>query len=190
MRKLVTLARLKLFLKGVAMGAADVIPGVSGGTIALITGIYGTLITSLTQLNFSKLKALLGLTMNGEQRVAATKEILSLNWGFFIPLGMGIVFSILVLSKGMVAIMDTYPALTYSFFFGLILISVKYPYQEMNKSLVNHLILLVFAVFAFGFFSLKSNVALDPTNGFNVFFGGAVAVCALILPGISGSTFF
>ncbi|MEO0336549.1 MAG: DUF368 domain-containing protein, partial [Pseudomonadota bacterium] len=189
MKKFVSTEKLSLLFKGMAMGAADVIPGVSGGTVALITGIYGELIAAITAFNLNKLKALFSLLRGGEGVAEAKKELQGIPWGFLLTLGSGIVFSILVLSKGMVALMESYPAPTYAFFFGLILVSIKYPYQEMSKNLVNHIVLLVFAVLAFAFFSLDSDVALDVSNPANVFFGGAVAVCALILPGISGSTF-
>jgi putative membrane protein len=189
MKNLFTKQRLSLFFKGMAMGAADVIPGVSGGTVALITGIYGHLVGAITDFNFHKVRALLWLVRSGHLREQGKAELMKINWAFLIPLGMGIVFSILVLSRGMVAVMETYPAPTYAFFFGLILVSIKYPYQEMSKNVVNHIVLAVFAVLAFAFFSLPTNMSLDVSNPANVFFGGAVAVCALILPGISGSTF-
>ena len=186
----VSKAKMVLFFKGMAMGAADVIPGVSGGTVALVTGIYGRLVGAITDFDLNKLRAVIWLFRGEELARQGRQELLKIDWGFLIPLGGGIIFSILSLSKAMVALMESFPAETYAFFFGLILVSVKYPYNEMKKSPLNHVILGIFAILGFAFFSLQTGVSsLDVHNPVHVFFGGAVAICALILPGISGSTF-
>ena len=181
--------RIVLVIKGMAMGTADVIPGVSGGTVAFVTGIYERLIMFLGSVGVNEGKAVLQLAGGKEKRQQGLKTLLSLDWEFFLPLITGIVLAILSLSKIMVYTMETWPVQTYAFFFGLILISIKFPFVEMKKSPLNYVIIAVTAALAFLFFSISGNYEGDAGNFVYVFMAGAVAVCALILPGISGSTF-
>lgn len=178
--------RLALFLKGIAMGTADVIPGVSGGTIAFITGIYETLIQSLGDIGFSHLQAVLKLGGSKRQRHEAIHTLAQVNWGFFLPLFSGIIIAILTLSKIIPLFMENYPVQTYAFFFGLILISAKFPFDEMDKSFANFAVLILSTLLAFLFFSFQGQVS-GSLHPFYIFISGAIAVCALILPGISGS---
>lgn len=180
--------RAILVVKGIAMGTADVIPGISGGTVAFITGIYETLIDFLSSVGMMQARALLMLFQGSRKRKAGIEIITSLNWGFFIPLVTGIAIAILSLSKIIVHVMETYPVQTYAFFFGLILYSVKYPFEEMRKDALNFVIILCTAALAFLFFSVTGNFEGDVTNLAYVFMCGAIGICALILPGISGST--
>lgn len=171
------------------MGAADVVPGVSGGTVAFVTGIYEDLIQFLGSFGIKEGKALILFFKGGEKKKEAIQTLLCPNWSFFIPLAMGIVISILSLSKVIVSVMENYPVQTYSFFFGLILFSVRFPFDEMKKNFMNFSIVIFAAIIAFAFFSISGEVQGDVSNSFYVFISGAIAVCALILPGISGSTF-
>lgn len=180
--------RAILVVKGMAMGTADVIPGISGGTVAFITGIYETLIDFLSSIGVKHARALMMLFQGSRKRKEGLEIILSLNWGFFIPLIAGIAIAILSLSKIIVHIMETYPVQTYAFFFGLILFSVKYPYEEMKKDFLNYAIMGATAAAAFLFFSVTGNFEGDVSNLAYVFLCGAIGICALILPGISGST--
>ena len=108
---------MRLF-KGVAMGAANVIPGVSGGTIALITNIYEELIDSLKSFNLNALK----LILKGQFKTLHSQ----LNLNFLIPIMLGIVLSILSLAKLFDYLLVEYPAHTWAYFFGLVLASVYY----------------------------------------------------------------
>ncbi len=181
--------RIVLIIKGMAMGTADVIPGVSGGTVAFVTGIYERLIMFLGSIGVNEGKAVLQIFAGSNQRQQGLQTIKSLDWEFFLPLLTGIVLAILSLSKVMVYTMEVWPVQTYAFFFGLILISIKFPFVEMKKSPLNYLIIIITAALAFLFFSISGNYQGDVENFTYVFFAGAIAVCALILPGISGSTF-
>lgn len=178
-----------LIFKGMAMGAADVVPGVSGGTVAFITGIYEDLIHFLGSFKLNEAKALVGLLGGPKKRQQSIEILKKPNWSFFIPLAIGICISILSLSKLIVAVMEAYPVQTYAFFFGLILFSVRFPFEQMQKTKMNFIIVTATAIFAFIFFSMGGEFQGDPSHLLYVFISGAIAICALILPGISGSTF-
>ena len=139
-----------LFIRGVAMGAADVVPGVSGGTIAFITGIYRQFIDALRSLSLAPLKHL----MSG--RLAASwQAITDFHWSTLLPLGLGVALSIISLSKVVTSSMDNYPAATYALFFGLILCSVIAPYLQMDsKSPAKIFTFLLAALLAWSFVGL------------------------------------
>ncbi len=170
-----------IFLRGLLMGTADVIPGVSGGTMALITGIYPRLIHAISQINANFLiSALKG------NFVKSKTEILKWDFGLFIPLLCGIGLAVLTMSKIMTIMLTVYTATTYAFFFGLILASAIFVYNhvdELNlKNVTFFLIGLVFAIIFVGLNPIQANHSLPVT-----FFSGMVAICAMILPGISGA---
>lgn len=164
--------------KGVCMGAADVIPGVSGGTIAFLMGIYGELLDSIKSINGEALKLLLK-----GQIGAFWKHI---NGTFLASLLTGIAISIFSLARLMKYLLEFHPIPLWSFFFGLILASAIYILKGLDKwSLQNILSLLVGVVMA-AFICLASP-AHTPDALWFVFLSGAIAICAMILPGISGS---
>ncbi|GAP70954.1 uncharacterized membrane protein [Bacteroidales bacterium 6E] len=169
---------LMITLRGMAMGAADVIPGVSGGTIAFITGIYEELINSIKSINPASLRLLL----HGK-----IKDFWgAINGNFLISLVAGIFISILSLAKLMEYLLETYPVLIWSFFFGLIVASAIYVVRyikKWNAGLV--LITVVGAVIAY-VITVLTPAEANTTYGF-IFVSGAIAICAMILPGISGS---
>ena len=165
-------------LRGMAMGAADVIPGVSGGTIAFITGIYEELINSIKSISPASLKLLL----RGKIREFWT----AINGNFLVSLVAGIFISILSLAKLMEYLLETYPVLVWSFFFGLIVASAIYVVRyvkKWNAGVV--LISVVGAVIAY-VITILTPAEANTTYGF-IFLSGAIAICAMILPGISGS---
>ncbi len=170
--------RSKLFLKGMAMGAADVVPGVSGGTIAFITGIYEELLRSLKALGPDTLQVL-----RKEGIKAAWQQI---NGDFLATLLTGIVTSILLLVRPITWAIAHHPVLIWSFFFGLIAASVW-----LCGRLVKHwsigpfLGLLVGTAIAVIIGLLNAGTGSD--SYLFLFFSGALAICAMILPGISGS---
>jgi putative membrane protein len=167
-----------LFLKGIAMGAADVVPGVSGGTIAFVAGIYEELIASINSINLHAFQVL-----RKEGFLAAWKYI---NGNFFLALLSGIFLSILSLAKIISYLIENKPILVWSFFLGLVLASVLYVGKQVKKWNIQIVIgLLVGAVIAY-------IITLLPPQSANlsyayIFFSGALAICAMILPGISGS---
>ncbi len=167
-----------LFLKGIAMGSADVVPGVSGGTIAFITGIYTELLDSIKSIN---LQALNTLVKKGPK--AAWQEI---NGLFLVTLLAGILTAILTLAKVIHYLLDHHAVLLWSFFFGLILASSLHMGKQIKQwPLVNVTALLVGAVIA-GIISIASPTSIEASY-FNIFCAGSIAICAMILPGISGS---
>ncbi len=166
------------FLKGMAMGAADVVPGVSGGTIAFITGIYDTLLESIRRINPS----LLGIW----KREGFASAFNHINGFFLISLFAGIITSIATLAKVISWALVEQPIPTWSFFFGLILVSVFHMLKQVEHKTVSRWICLLLGVaFAYSITILKP-LNLEPTS-INVLIAGAIAICAMILPGISGS---
>ncbi|MCE5213269.1 MAG: DUF368 domain-containing protein [Methanobacterium sp.] len=170
-----------IFLRGLLMGTADVIPGVSGGTMALITGIYQRLVHAISQLNANFFIA----AIKGDF-ARSKKELLKWDLGLFIPLLCGIGLAVLTMSKIMTIMLTVYTATTYAFFFGLILASAIFVYNhvdELNIKNITFLIIgLVFAIVFVGLNPIQANHSLPVT-----FLSGMVAICAMILPGISGA---
>ncbi|KGK14074.1 DUF368 domain-containing protein [Vibrio navarrensis] len=169
---------LSTFLKGLAMGAADVVPGVSGGTIAFITGIYDTLLESIRRINPSIFRL-----WKAQGFKAAFKHI---NGFFLIALFGGVLTSIATLAKLITWMLVNHPIPIWSFFFGLILVSVYHILRQVErKDVPRFALLLLGIVFAYSITVLKP-LHLEPTS-LNVLLAGAIAICAMILPGISGS---
>jgi len=170
--------RISVFFKGMGMGAADVVPGVSGGTVAFITGIYEELINSLTSFNLGALRLLFSGKIKALwQHVNAT---------FLLILFGGILTSIFSLTKFISWALVNHPLLVWSYFFGLILASVIAMGRQINfKRWVNALMFVLAAWLAFEI-TRVSGVQTEPATLF-FFFAGAIAICAMILPGISGS---
>lgn len=171
-----------IFIRGLLMGSADIVPGVSGGTIALITGIYEHLVHAISKIRFRCLKPLL----KGNLREFKLKFKEDIDYKFFIPLILGIGVAMLSLAKLITYCMDVYTAVTYSFFLGLILASAYVLYRQIAKVSAKHLIFT-----AIGFILAFIFVSLNPiaTNHSLIvlFISGLIAICAMILPGISGS---
>lgn len=176
---------IKIYLKGVAMGAADAVPGVSGGTIALITGIYQRFISALTALTFSSLLSILESLYRREYR-QVQDQIKDIDFFFLAFLGTGIITSLLVMLNFMHFMLTNYTVITYGFFFGLIAVSALILYSEINlKSRKNKLVGLIgfltaFLLSGYGATSLGNSLTV-------IFLAGCIAVSAMILPGISGS---
>lgn len=160
------------------MGAADVVPGVSGGTIAFITGIYDTLLESIRRINPS----VLGLWKR-EGFKAAFDHI---NGLFLISLFAGVFTSIATFAKLISWLLVTHPVPLWSFFFGLILVSVFHILKQVEKrDMIRFVFLLLGVAFAYSITVLKP-LQMEPTS-INILIAGAIAICAMILPGISGS---
>lgn len=166
-----------LMLKGFFMGAADVIPGVSGGTIALIVGIYEELIDTISNYDGQ----MIGLVFSGKWKELWKR----MNLTFLIPLGIGIVTAIFSLAKLMTYLLSNHQDLTYAVFFGLILGSIFLMRKDFKKSTVTIFFLVLGAVFTFVLVGLLPVETPKTLPAF--FFSALIAICAMILPGISGS---
>ena len=169
---------LSLSLKGMAMGAADIIPGVSGGTIAFISGIYEELIETINNVNFEAIKK---LKNNGIKSFWT-----HINGNFLIALLTGIAISIMSLAKVITHLLETHSQLLWGFFFGLIVASVYIVGKQVNKWVINNIISLIIGS-SIAFYITILNPMQNPDALWFVFLSGSIAICAMILPGISGS---
>ncbi|MCR9141449.1 MAG: DUF368 domain-containing protein [bacterium] len=129
-------AKCIVLAKGFAMGLADIIPGVSGGTIALISGIYDHLIHAIGSVELRHALSMLKLIVffwHGPRRAAALNELKEIEWGFLIPLLLGIVAALLIMTRIIPFVLENYAYYAYAFFFGLILFSISVPYRMMQR---------------------------------------------------------
>ena len=171
-------AFIGLYLRGMAMGAADLVPGVSGGTIALITGIYYELLSSISAIH----PRMILQVFKGEWRTIWH----AINGNFLVVLALGIGTSILGLSNLLHHLLEQHSTLLYCFFFGLVSASIPFVGREIK--IRNARTAFAFAagtVIAFGISSLP--ISQTEPSALYLFGAGAVAACAMILPGISGS---
>jgi len=168
-----------LVAKGFAMGASDVVPGVSGGTMAFILGIYEELINSIRSLiNVQAVKLLLQFKI---------KEALAiLPWKFLAAVGTGILLAIFSLAKFLEWMLINHPALLWSFFFGLVLSSILTVSKRVSAwgatTIAATIIGTIAAYIIVGLVPVQT-----PEEAWFLFLSGAIAICAMILPGISGS---
>ncbi len=181
------------FAKGAAMGSADIIPGVSGGTIALITGIYQRLIHSISNLKLRHLLAFIRLTVCfplKEKRKLCMQELLEIDWRFLLPLAGGILSALLLMIRLIPFLLEFHPYPFHSFLFGLISCSLLILFKKFLNRPMEWILLISFAI-VFVFLTGNSSESLqnngDEINLFFLFGGGAIAISAMILPGISGS---
>lgn len=167
-----------LVLKGMGMGAADVVPGVSGGTIAFIVEIYEELIDSIKSINGESLKLLL------TGKIAAFWKAINANFLLFLVTGIGI--SVFSLAKVITWLLTEHPILVWAFFFGLVLASTWFVSKDIKKwdwkTILSYVIGIIIA-----FYITIATPAETPTNLPFIFLCGVIAICAMILPGISGS---
>ena len=170
---------IALMLKGMAMGIAEVIPGVSGGTIAFITGIYEKLLNTI--------KTILGpdifRAFKEDGFAGAWKKT---NGLFLVFLLGGMLVGIVVGVLGVTHLLEHYPELLWAFFFGLIIASALYIGQQVGHWRVSEIALLILGI-AIAYFITVASPAQGSDSLFMIFIAGAIAISALILPGISGS---
>ncbi|MCB4809286.1 DUF368 domain-containing protein [Tamlana sp. 62-3] len=169
---------LIISLKGLAMGAADVVPGVSGGTIAFISGIYEELITSLNNINFSLIKTL--------KRDGLKATWVQVNGNFLVALFFGIGISVLSLAKGIEWLLHHHPILLWAFFFGLVLASIIFVGKQITKWKISTIFVLILGTFIAFYITQLPSLSANQSPWF-LFLAGALAICAMILPGISGA---
>lgn len=167
-----------LMLKGMGMGAADVVPGVSGGTIAFIAGIYDELINSIKSINRESLTML----FTGKFKAFAKK----INAPFPLALISGIAISVFSLAKLITWLLTEQPILIWAFFFGLVLASTWFVMKDIREWNVKTIPTFI-AGAAIAYYITVATPADTPSNLLFIFCCGAIAICAMILPGISGS---
>lgn len=167
-----------LILKGCAMGAADVVPGVSGGTIAFIAGIYEELVDSIKSINLHALKLLFTLKLK-----AFWQQI---NGSFLFSILLGIGISIFSLAKLMTWLLEHYPIQIWSFFFGLIIASTVLVAKEIQRWHAGTVIALIIGA-AVAYVITILSPSETPNAWWFIILSGAIAICAMILPGISGA---
>lgn len=168
---------LLLYAKGMAMGAADVVPGVSGGTVAFITGIYDELLRSIAAIPNAIAPLVRGRV--GEAWRTA-------NASFLVVLLAGVLTSIFSLAQLISYLLEEHPIPVWSFFFGLILVSVHLVGKEIQRRNLSRLVSLCLGV-AFAYWITVASPVQWSASSMSLFFAGAIAICAMILPGISGS---
>jgi putative membrane protein len=169
------------YLQGLLMGGADVIPGVSGGTMALIVGIYERLIHSIRSLAGSAVYLLRG------RRGEAGERFREVDWRLVLPLGAGVLTALVVGARLIPPLLERYPEGSRALFFGLILGSVAIPWKRIGAvKPMHYAIALGFGLAAFLLVGLPPREILNPPL-IAVFFAAAIAICAMILPGVSGS---
>ncbi len=169
---------LLILLKGLCMGAADVVPGVSGGTIAFITGIYDEWLNSLKRCTPAV------LLMIKREGIKKTWEYI--NGNFLVALFGGILISLKTFAAVVLFAMDTYPILVWAFFSGLVAASIYLLVREQRGWGIIEIVGLLFGIAFILAISYMAPSQL-PAHGWILFLGGFVAICAMILPGISGS---
>ena len=177
---------LAVYLKGACMGAADTVPGVSGGTIAVILGVYERLITALTSLDPAALSHL-GTLHTHEGRAALAADLVRMDVPFLLVLGAGVLSAAATIATGMYVATQQYPAPTYAFFFGLIAASAIVLYRYVDAATPRR------ALVAAGGFLLAFVVTdpgltgTAPSTPPVLFVSGAIAISAMVLPGVSGA---
>lgn len=181
---------LGVYLRGAAMGAADAVPGVSGGTIALITGIYGRLVTAIASLDPRAALALLGPAVrspfDADARATVRGELVRMDVPFLVVLGVGLLSAVVTVANLVQYFLDTHPVATYAFFFGLVLASVLVLLSEVSLGSPRRIAVAV-GGFALAFLASGPAQSQLPTNPLVTFLVGALAICAMVLPGVSGS---
>lgn len=167
-------------LKGIAMGAADVVPGVSGGTIAFISGVYEELVDSISRINLKAFKMLFSEGIGTFWRY--------INGNFFVALLLGVGISILSLAKLIKWQLEHYPIMVWSFFFGLMIASIFFLIKEIQRwNLAAIVTMLIGGAVAYTITVIPPLVSSGNQSLIFLFLCGALAICAMILPGISGA---
>ena len=169
---------LTVGIKGACMGAADVIPGVSGGTIAFITGIYDQLVGSIASINAEAFRLFLQGRFKDFWR--------HINGGFLLSLIAGIGLSVITLAGLMQMLLTTYPIQTWAFFFGLIVASSIFILRGISGWHLREYLMVILGVLL-GATVCTLSPTQTPDGLWFIFLSGAIAICAMILPGISGS---
>ena len=167
-----------LALKGCAMGMADVVPGVSGGTIAFISGIYSELIESIKKLGGPSLRLLAALRLREFWR--------EINGNFLAAVFAGLLVAVFSLARAMSYLLELHAIEIWAFFFGLIVASAAFVARDIRKWNLTSLLGLLVGT-ALAFWITIASPTQTPNDWWFIMLSGAVAICAMILPGISGA---
>lgn len=166
-----------VFLKGLAMGMADVVPGVSGGTIAFISGIYERLLNAISSIPAAFILLLKGQVKNAWRKADAL---------FLLSLVSGMFLSILIFARVITWLLETHPIVIWGFFFGLVVVSCYLVGREVRKWHVPTILAFIVGT-AFAYWVTVTTSIQWGHDYLSLFIAGAIAICAMILPGISGS---
>ena len=180
---------LRIFLSGFAMGASDIVPGVSGGTMAFILGIYETLINGIKSYSWAAVKQIMAFFGAEDEKPSAIDIVDHLHIRFLIPLGVGLLTAVVLLSSLLEGLIENQPTYIFAFFAGLIIASVVAIGYKVKWGVVPIIALIIGTVIAY-FVTNPELGTLGDSFGHGplvLFLSGAVAICAMILPGISGS---
>jgi putative membrane protein len=180
-------AWLAVYLKGACMGAADTVPGVSGGTIAVILGVYERLIAALTSVDPRAMRHLSTLH-TPEGRAALAEDLLRMDAPFMLVLGAGVLSAAATLATVMHVAVDQYPVPTHAFFFGLIAASAVVLYRYVDAASPTRAVVATLGfLLAFVVTGISATSPIENPPLSLLFLAGAVAITAMVLPGISGS---
>jgi putative membrane protein len=169
------------YIHGLLMGSADIVPGISGGTVALIVGIYERLVTSIRAAAAAPVALLRG------DRTGMWTRVQEIHFGLVLPLGLGIGTALLVGARFIPGILEAYPVESRALFFGLIAASLFVPWRRIEHPVATfYVVAAVAAVIAFLLVGLPPREVPSP-GPIVVFLAASIAICAMILPGVSGS---
>jgi len=169
------------------MGSADIIPGVSGGTIALITGIYEKLIEAIKSIDLKIVLYFLKGFSNKKYFEKSKDKLLDIKYKFLITLVIGIAVAFLVLANILGWLLEAYPSYTYAFFFGLIISSAFLVYKSSKNPInIKTLFFLLVGVLS-GYLIVGLQTIQTDHSIFIIFIAGIITFCAMILPGLSGA---
>lgn len=170
------------FVQGLLMGSADVVPGVSGGTMALIVGIYERFIESVREGLSAPAFLVAGRVGDFKKALAAV------DWGLVLPLGVGILTALAAASGIIPELLEAYPERSRGLFFGLIVASIFIPWQALDRrSWREAATAIVAAIVAFVLVGLPALAPATDPGWLRIFLSASIAICAMILPGVSGS---
>ncbi|QVQ53948.1 DUF368 domain-containing protein [Spiractinospora alimapuensis] len=174
-------------VRGALIGVAEVLPGISGGTVALITGVFESLVTSAGHV-ISGIKMVVADVPRGRGLRRAGQEFAKAKWGVIVPVAVGMVIAALVAARTLTPIIEEHEAASFAVFFGLVLASLWVPYSMSGRHWGVGQFLAALAAGAVGFtLSGLPPGQIDDPPAVLIFFAAAVAICALVMPGASGS---
>ena len=176
-----------LFLKGLGMGAADIIPGVSGGTIAFITGIYEDFIEAIRSINFLFVIYFFKGFVDKSNFSKSYENFRNIHFHFLIPLVLGITAAFLFLANIIGPLRETFPTYSAAFFLGLVLASVVFIYRSIANQFSFRTVLMVVIGLIVGVVVVSLSAMQTSHSYLVILFSGVITVCAMILPGISGA---
>jgi putative membrane protein len=169
------------------MGSADIVPGVSGGTVALITGIYERLIYAIKSVDFIFIPYFFRGLFDRKYLTMSKKKFLDIDFYILLPLGAGVAVAFLLLANVLGFFLDFYPTYTYAFFFGLIMSSSFFVYKSLKNTIKITSVISIFIGIFFGYLIVGLDAIQTEHSIIVIFLSGIITFCAMILPGLSGA---